>query len=67
MDKFQPDSSLDESQRHAKFLEKIGSTIFTALFIALFWYYARGVENGDVCYANSTSDVVVLATAEGAF
>ena len=66
MDKFTPDSQLDDNQRHAKFLEKIGSTIFSLLFLILFWWYAKGVEYGDTCYASKDSDLLVLSTTNGA-
>eukprot|EP00350_Pseudokeronopsis_sp_OXSARD2_P014015 CAMPEP_0170542904 /NCGR_PEP_ID=MMETSP0211-20121228/2192_1 /TAXON_ID=311385 /ORGANISM="Pseudokeronopsis sp., Strain OXSARD2" /LENGTH=194 /DNA_ID=CAMNT_0010846125 /DNA_START=9 /DNA_END=593 /DNA_ORIENTATION=- len=66
MDKFTPDSQLDDNQRHAKFLEKIGSTIFSLLFLILFWYYAKSVEVDSLCYASKTSDVLVVPTASGA-
>ena len=57
---------LDYNQRQAKFYEKIGSTTFSFIFLALFWVYAKKIEYGETCYASKTSESVVLPSAAGA-
>lgn len=53
MDKFKPDNNMDESKKRAKFFEKIGSTIISGLFVALFWYYATKVEVNNKCFTEN--------------
>ena len=66
MDKFKPDHNLDHHKRQAKFMEKIGSTIISGLFVWLFWYYAEKVEKDVKCYAIAGSNVPVESTQLGA-
>jgi hypothetical protein len=61
MDKFKPDHNVDEQKRKSKFVEKIGSTIISLIFVYLFWYWAQKVEKNNECYVISGSNVPVAA------
>ena len=67
MDHFKPNKDLDETQRNAKFSQKLGSTFFSLIFVVLFWYYAARVEVENTCWTvDDGTNTPVYSTTVGA-
>src|SRR5437870_5469493 len=67
MDKFKPDQNIDDHKRNSKFYEKIGSTIISAIFVYLFWYYAEDVEKDNLCWVTEDSNVPTATSVDGSY
>jgi hypothetical protein len=55
MDNYISYNEMDQFNRNAKFVEKLGSTIIAIVFTWFFWYYSQNVEVDNVCFASKDS------------